>query len=94
METLQLNNIDDIIQAYESDLINTDALFHILEKCMPLNIAVWSDANGYVGTKAETIKSLLIYKSFLESGAEVPLFFFPSNESKTSNEYEFSLKKI
>lgn len=93
MNKLQLNSIDDIIDAYRNDLINEKTLFHILQKCMPTRIAIFADEKGYTGTKEETLKSLEIYKSFAESGQEMPLFFFPANEDLNPNE-DFNFSKM
>lgn len=91
MAKLKINSIDDLITAYKNDLINNDTLFHILEHQMALKIAVWVDDKGYSGSKEETLQSLAVYKSFVNSGKEVPLFFFPASEKYHPNkEFNFN----
>lgn len=72
--TIEINNIDQLIQAYKDDVINTKQLIKLLEK-QSKHIAIWIDADGYNETKETTLKGLQEYKKHLEDGNEMPLFF-------------------
>lgn len=86
---LEIKNIDQLIKAFEADKINTKQLLYIMDKAFPKNIAIWTDENGYNGAKEETLKSLESYKKYLESGNEIPLFFF-NGATEPTKEFSFN----
>lgn len=85
---MELNNINEVILAYETDMINTPTVLQILE-AQPTPIAIWVGDGGYDYTKAETLIGLRNYKKYLESGGEMPLFF-PFLSDETPDTFSFN----
>lgn len=72
---MQLNNIDAVILAYETDIIDTETVLQILE-AQPIAIAIWIDGvQGYNYKKAETLQGLYELKKYIDAGAQYPVFF-------------------
>lgn len=72
---MDLNSINEVILAYETDMIDTATVLQILEE-QPTAIAIWVGDNGYDYSKDQTVNGLENYSRYLKSGAEYP-FFFP-----------------
>lgn len=85
---MELNNINEVIEAYKTDKIDTETVLHILE-AQPTAIAIWVDSEGYSYSKAETLTGLRNYKKYIESGCEVPLFF-PFLSDETPDVFSFN----
>jgi len=85
---MELNNITDVIEAYETDLIDTETVLQILE-AQPTAIAIWVDGDQkYSYSKAETLKGLQEYKKYIESGNGCPIFF--PEVADTSSGFSFN----
>lgn len=72
---MKINNIDQLIEGYKDDLVNTGTLLKILQRQTP-HLALWIDGeNGYNYSKATNLQGLYEYKKYLESGNNYPIFF-------------------
>lgn len=86
---IHINNIDELIEAYKNDVINTSQLLKIMSDSFPKHIAIWVDEDGYNETKENTLKGLQNYKRYLESGNDMP-FFFPFLSDTEPDEFSFN----
>jgi hypothetical protein len=84
---MRISSIDELIEAYKDDVINTDTLIKILQEQTP-HLAVWVDRDGYNYTKAQTLQGLKEYKIYLQAESNYPIFF--PEIANTSSGFSFN----
>lgn len=88
---IEINNIDDLIQAYKAEKLTDRQLLKVVQ-AQNKKIMVFSDYNETI-TRAKNLESLKNYKRYLESECEFPIFWPFLNENPTEFSFNDTFKK-